>query len=114
MKVITRQTLANTAAEQWKSNYFIKGRWMKVLFGDSEQIYKQLAALGPNPNPDDVDAIIGNNSWTSVRKCCECSERGPVIVQVGEPVGYESHTAYLCSRCLGMAALLAESVEATS
>lgn len=100
MKLITPQSLAATAADRWKANYFRGGEWGEVCLGDSREIYEALAALGESPDPDDVDRIIGNHSWTR-RNCNECGsyERQPVV-EVGQEPDYESSTAWLCFECL--------------
>jgi hypothetical protein len=74
LELIIRQKLANSAAERWKDQYQNEfGFWMNVFDGDSEEIYKELVAHGPTPNPDDVDRITGNTSWTTIG-CDNCHE----------------------------------------
>lgn len=55
-------------------------------------------ALGPTPEPDDVDRIIGNKSWTDNR-CDECQTQADTV-QVGQRPDYESRTADLCESCV--------------
>lgn len=91
MKVITRQQLANQVAEQWEASAFYSP---PVAAWKLEKL-ESLKALGPNPNPDDVDHIIGNKYWTET-ECCEC---GTINVPV---VRFEasSYDADLCAECL--------------
>jgi hypothetical protein len=95
MKLITRQTQANIAAKRFSD----VGE--PYLTKRSEEI-KKLNELGENPNPDNVDEIIGNKSFTSTR-CDECFENGVDVVEVGEDPDYESCTAHICMSCLAKA-----------
>ena len=91
MIAITRLSLAKETAKRWKIQYGT----------DKYDVYKKLVSLGDSPNPDQVDAIIGNGSWTRVPHCSECSSEGEaIVIQVGETPDYDSHTAYLCSDCI--------------
>lgn len=99
MKIITRQTQANEAAERWKIQYHSQiadGR----LKNDRKDVYNKLVALGSTPNPDDVDEAIGNKSWTECMECTECYSISDIIIQVGQEQDYDSMTAYLCPKCL--------------
>ena len=97
--IITRQVLANSAASRWREQYAAGQYGLDKLV-----IADQLDALGPNPNPDDIDAVIGNTSWTSVPVCDNCGVSASVVVMVGEPMDYESSTARLCRSCVQLAA----------
>jgi hypothetical protein len=107
MRIITRQTLANNVAQKWKEQYYseMTKKWIKSpYFGGSEIIYKKLLSLGKNPNPDNVDEVIGNGSWTKVHGCCECGKSDlPLVVEIGEELDYESSTTWICFDCLRMA-----------
>lgn len=89
----TRQTEANTAALRWREQYrmYPQSRWKPTL--------DKLMALGATPNPDDVDRIVGNNTWTSVGDCNGCGKSPDVVVVVGERVDWESNTCQLCIKC---------------
>lgn len=93
-RFMSRQTLANTAADRWEKQYG-GGHYG----ADKLATLARLRELGPTPNPDDIDRVIGNGSWT--RECCDgCqSEQGPWVM-VGEDPDYESRTATLCRLCL--------------
>jgi len=94
MKLITRQSLANKACERWAEQYPIE-RWP-----DRQLVLKKLIELGDNCNPDEVDAIIGNGSWTRT-KCDECNnDDGVDVIQLGQEPDYESNTANICKDCL--------------
>lgn len=105
MKKITRQTLANDVAERWHRQY--PGDTGYDIDGARSGIGGQLVKLGSNPNPDDVERIVRNTSWTTIT-CGECGEKKPdVIMELGEEPDYESSTAYICVDCLKKALKLA-------
>jgi hypothetical protein len=93
MKLITRQILADEAPERFAKVYSKPyTKWNEVI--------KQLLALPKPVDPDAVDRIIGNKSWTAVPKCHECgTEDHDAVVEVGEEPDYESNTACLCLAC---------------
>lgn len=94
MLLITRKSKANEAAKRWAKQY-PPDRWP-----DKQDILRQLVELGDNCDPDEVDKIIGNSSWTQT-KCDECkSDEGVDVVQLGEEPDYESSTATICKSCL--------------
>lgn len=93
----TRQSLANSAAQGWEEHY---GRLDSRHYSEHQALIPKLHALGPTPDPDDVDALIGNDSWTAPRTCSECQREAAAVVEIGEPPDYESSTAWICRRCL--------------
>ena len=106
MYVITRESNAKKAVRAWKRIYGLgKHGEDKVI------ILRKLEALGDYPTADQIDATIGNTSWTSVGCCHECGkEDSPVLIQLGEEPDYESATAKICPECLQKALDLASSV----
>ncbi len=97
MKLITRASRAAEAATFWRRQY-----------GDGYDgwpgpITRALEALGPNPDPDAVDAAIGNPSWTECFACDECGQPGPVV-----RLGEEPECARICQDCLRKALALFE------
>lgn len=106
MKKITRETLAASAAARWDEQYR-GGRSEK----SKEEIGRALNNLGAHPEPDVVDIVIGNDSWTRVPTCGECGGNlTDFVVEVGEESDYESHTAYLCGACITELTQLSDSV----
>ncbi|MBT4644095.1 MAG: hypothetical protein HOC09_35285 [Deltaproteobacteria bacterium] len=100
MKVITRKIQAAGAHR----------RWMRQYPDDKDNKGALLKKLGDNPDPNAVDGIIGNKSWTSVGTCSECGKiKQPKLIMVGEPADYESYTAYLCENCVEKACNLLKS-----
>lgn len=101
MELITKRSVIRFVAERWSRQYpdAQHGR-------DKPEIGRRLSALDlETVEAEEVDAIIGNSSWTEVPKCGECGlEDPPAVVQVGEPPDYESRTAFLCLSCARAAA----------
>jgi hypothetical protein len=96
MKIITRKTQAAEAADRWIAQYQ----------RDRDGIAAKIKSLGGTPDPDAVDRIIGNDSWTSVDRCSECDKDSEVIVRLGQEPNYESSTAWICPACLRQALAL--------
>jgi len=108
MKIITPQTLAQDTPRRWREQYG-DPFWEKDK--EKKNITRQLDAiekLGHPIQPETIEAIIGNGSWTRVSKCDECGVESPdLVVEIGEAPDYESHTAYICLPCLLKAVNLA-------
>jgi hypothetical protein len=65
-QILTRSMRATTAAVRflhWSKRFGYEFPW----FDTAALIEK----LGPQPNPDDVDAVVGNDSWTRL-ECDVC------------------------------------------
>ena len=76
---------------------FIK-RWGNGTRGI--QVGYELSKLNPDTcTAEEVDTLIGNNTWTS-KTCNECGNRAKDVIRLGEEPDYESQTAYLCKDCL--------------
>jgi len=112
MKLITRQTQANGAAKRWKLQYRIgtEREFSNPIIGHSGNIYRNLVALGDRPDPDKVDAVIGNDLWTDTPACSECGADRVPVLEVGEEPDYDSHTAWLCRHCVYKALAYMEDV----
>jgi len=67
---VTRETIAKSVADRFEKQYKGKGNIYPNHFGKIEK----LKALGKTPNPDDIEKIIGNDSWTRVPSCNNCDE----------------------------------------
>jgi len=94
-----RQKLANNAAERWKDNYFTGNKWFEFYTRhdkSSEQIWFALLSLGRTPDPDKVDAIIGNNSWTHndalETSCISCGNK----IEHGVKLSSDSNICIIC------------------
>lgn len=93
--ILTRQDLASGAAERWKYQYFQQGKWISLSLSDPRDTYASLLKLGPHPDPDDVDLMIGNESWTYL-ECSHCEQR---VDEVAVFVRYDE-VVYVCEPCL--------------
>lgn len=109
-RIKSRAFLAAHAAEAWHRQYAaaIDGPRRHPDDAKRADVYGALLALGPTPNPDDVDRIIGNKSWTDNR-CDECQAQADTV-QVGQRPDYESRTADLCEACVRRALALFKAV----
>lgn len=89
MKVYTRQDLANLVPARYAAVYD-SGK-----YGESHQLKSAELKMLPTPiDPDKVDRIIGNDSWTQVR-CDECGEyRGGYVA-----IGNDETCVSLCFEC---------------
>lgn len=110
MKLINERTLVAAVAARWKAQYFRRGGWGTVRLGNPETIHQGLLALGPDATAKDVAAVIGNKSWAGPQRCHECGiEDVDAVVEIGQPLDYESATAEICLPCLRKAVALLES-----
>ena len=89
MDLITRQSLANIMLKRWMKQY-PSGKWAHKV--------PLLKDLGDTPDPDAIDAIIGNDSWPTIR-CDECRAYASVV-QLGQEPDYDTSTACICESCL--------------
>lgn len=100
LSVLTERDLIRQVADRWRKTYF-DGRtqsWRQSL-GDSCLTYDRLAALDPEAaTAADVNAIIGNQTW-SRPQCTVCQER---VVKVVVLENCESE-AHVCLACLDRA-----------
>jgi len=89
-RIVTRAMKAAATAKAWKNRY--PNRDLKI--------YRGLVRLGKTPDPDDVDRIIGNNSWTLEESCDQCGIPSELLIECGEELNYTSSTCMLCISCL--------------
>ena len=82
-KLLTRESLAATTAARWKAQYNFAQSFSDESW--SRKVYDQLIALGPAPNPDAVDAVIGNPSWTHPHLCNLCGKGSDEALELGAP-----------------------------
>ena len=98
--IMTASGNASAAAASWRAQYQKPdGSWR---YDDGKRlIFEALAALA-EPTPEAVNAIIGNDTWTTLR-CDQCGREVDVIAEVGSPPDYDSATARVCLPCLRIA-----------
>jgi hypothetical protein len=97
MKLITRQSEANDTFESLKTNN--DPHW-----GERKS---RVLALGPNPDPDDVDKALGYGSCTRLHVCDECGQQA-VLVRFCEDATWDESTANICLACLRKAVAMIE------
>lgn len=97
-KKMTRQQNANSAAIRWAEQY-CSGRF-KCTDWHIDVLHK-LNELGEHPDPDAVDSIIGNSSWTDT-DCSLCNAHNVPIVRFE----IDDQGMDLCERCLTKALTL--------
>lgn len=104
MKVITERTLIREVARRWRAQYAPFDRRGQ----DKKDIAAALSGIDPETaTAKDVEAIIGNNSWTQIPICDECgSEDADRVIEVGAPPDHDSSTARLCPACVAKAVTL--------
>jgi hypothetical protein len=103
MKIITRQKCADEVVEKWERVYG------KAQYGADKLVILRLLKQLPKPvDPDEVDRIIGNTSWTYTHHCSQCGQQSEVVIEVGQEPDYESATAWLCVPCVRKLAKFAE------
>lgn len=102
MKIITPKVLARGVAEKWKRIHSLAGSWH--IYPSKEYDYHRLVALGPDPDPKDIERIIGHAGWTRVH-CDECDQSVEVAMMFWDVVedDEESVPIRLCRGCLGKA-----------
>ncbi len=99
IRVTTVSSLVRTIiAERWKQSYYNRAKKTWNFGADKAGIYTELCALGADPDPEKVEAIIGNRSWTTI--CCSSCSLYATTGAV--EVGYDSDSAtvILCGNCL--------------
>lgn len=96
-RLITQRDLIRALPANWREQYPDGG------YHGHKHVQALLDALDLElATPEQVAAIIGNDSWTTLN-CDGCDQRKPWIVQVGAAPDWESATARLCGQCLAEA-----------
>jgi len=93
MRKITVKDLCANIAEHWTEHHG------KPKPDAKPGIYEKLLSLNRSGTVKQINKIIGNGSWTSLR-CDECNKHVELVIEVGEEMGYESNTAHLCKECI--------------
>ena len=95
--LLTKQYLVNTVDERWKKQYYKNSSW--DYYGDDKvEKYEQLVSLGEIKNPEDVDKIISNSSWTRLI-CNNCNDDVDAIFIFGT----DEESLYVCEDCVKIA-----------
>ena len=100
MKIFTERDLILGVVGRWKAQYNPKYALKNPHMLDKMEILNKLEKLDlKTTTAQEVNAIIGNDSWTTMW-CHECGSGELPIVQVGQEEDYESAAANLCKSCL--------------
>ncbi len=88
---------ASNSAKKWRDTYYRNNKWYIFLDGRSaERIWFGLISLGKNPDPDKIDKLIGNSSWTQPNNyyiCKNCEKNVEYGVCIKEEIS-------LCDKCI--------------
>lgn len=96
--ILTTHKLAAQASARWLRQYKIHGgyNWKSPAGKSGEEVYNQLLALGPNPDPLQVNEIIGNDSWTRLT-CCQCDNSVDAVIVFNDG---DDNTCNVCIDCI--------------
>ena len=95
--LLTKQHLVNTVDDRWKKQYYKNYSWDR--YGEDKfKKYEQLVSLGKIKNPEDVDKIIGNSSWTRLI-CNHCNKDVEAVFIFGT----SEDSCYVCEGCVSVA-----------
>lgn len=96
MRKITQRGLIRDVPTRWRRQYPTG-----VVYPSAPQKQQLLDALDlETATAAEVDAIIGNESWTRLPECQECGKENVETVEIGQPLEIESRTARVCADCL--------------
>jgi hypothetical protein len=97
--VVTRRSVIASVAGRWKDQYKHGATWGTCMGGSALTFYKKLNALDATvASREDVDAIIGNTSWTMI-ECNVCGDDVESAVTLCRHEYSESETV-ICRDCL--------------
>lgn len=103
MIVITRQMNANKAARRWVENFKNQNMILQA---------EKISSLGNKPDPDELDKILGNDTWTWV-ECDECNSRVESAVEFYDSPGsnLSDENEFVCPKIIICDSCLKEAVE---
>jgi hypothetical protein len=97
MKKVTTESLVRNIAKDWDDQYSYPN-----VGEEKREISRRLSMLNPETaTAADVESIIGNGTWTSIR-CDECNRKVASAINF-EPV--DGYTPTVCESCLEKAVL---------
>ena len=102
--VQTANDLAPTVAARWREQYGDEPKNPK--FGE---ILRALDALGVGATAEEVEQIVGNESWTR-EWCAVCCRMVTTWARIGDEPDYESSTVYVCDECAPKVARALEAI----
>ncbi len=107
MKIIRKRDVIRGVLQRWDDAYGNMPNGWRLHDGATvNEKRARIAALDLDTCAStDVDAAIGNTSWTC--NCCDvCGEDVAVLVRIGEEHDYEARRQDVCMRCLKNARML--------
>ena len=105
LKLITQRDLIRDLAKRWAEQYG-SSYWKNDE--EKQSILRKLEAADlETATAADIEAVIGNNSWTTL-ECDVCDLYVDAVVQCGDEPDYESSTANMCRACAIKAAEMLE------
>lgn len=105
--ITTQRDLIRNVAKRWRTQYEPMSKWdtRQTTFGHPAEIAAQLDKLdGDTAAPADVEAIIGNASWTRLT-CKQCGKNCLSVFSFITLESCETHSFEVCAQCLSAAAL---------
>jgi len=107
IEVMTYKDLFVLAPERWASQYAGSTQPDKVAIAEKLKSLSRDELTAKN-----INAIIGNTSWTRFGNCDACgNDIADVQVTIGQEPDYESRTATVCISCLDKALAMALEVK---
>ncbi len=95
-EAFTERDVIRGVPKRWRAQY-------PENKGDKHAIWVALKRLDLETcTAADVDAVIGNGSWTRI-DCDGCGNKVDTAVTVGQEPDYDSSTATICAVCLQQA-----------
>lgn len=91
-------TLAASAAKLWKERFAPHDEWPNE---SSERIYNKLIALGDSPKPEEVDEVLGNDSWTKPL-CDICNDWVDEVVRCSSALSSDVDVCRNCAKKIYM------------
>jgi len=96
--LIHRRDVIKSVPTRWKEQY---PKWYEDTTRQRQT--QALDKLDLNTcSPEDIKAIIGNDSWTE-NECHECKRNVDTIIFIGDEPDYDAKYVQICADCLGMA-----------
>ncbi len=110
MRIITKRDVIRGMRSRWRDQYGQRRDDEVVGVGASRRSVKEIARDLERLNLDtcdaaEIDAIIGNSSWTENR-CDECKKDSDVLVHMGDEPDYDMRWLSLCPDCIAAAVAL--------
>lgn len=103
---ITRSSICRHVADRWHKQY-------RQLYEQSPgklDILDRLRALNGTGTPEQINSIIGNNSWTK-NYCHECGKDSEILIHLGDAPREDTTWIHVCPDCLKAALAMVETVE---